>query len=82
VLTARSVRKTATPPSKQLAQPPRRYLTLSDAAEWLSLDEKTLRRWVSQGRLTAYRVGPKLIRLDADEIENMVRVVPTSGATS
>lgn len=59
----------------------RRYLTLSDAAGWLSLDEKTLRRWISQGRLTAYRVGPKLIRLDADEIESMIRVVPTAGAT-
>jgi len=79
VPTARSVRKPATPPSKRLSQPPRRYLTLSDAAGWLSLDEKTLRRWVSQGRLTAYRVGPKLIRLDADEIENMIRVVPTAG---
>ncbi len=80
--TARSVRKPSTPPSKRLSQPPRRYLTLSDAAEWLSLDEKTLRRWVSQGRLTAFRVGPKLIRLDADEIESMIRVVPTAGTIS
>ncbi len=66
---------------KPTSTTPRRYLTLSDAAEWLSLDEKTLRRWVSQGRLTAYRVGPKLIRLDAAEVENMIRVVPTAGAT-
>jgi len=66
-------------PRKPASTSPRRYLTLSEAAEWLALDEKTLRRWISQGRLTAYRVGPKLIRLDGGEIESMIRVVPTAG---
>jgi len=66
---------------KPTSTSPRRYLTLSDAAEWLSLDEKTLRRWISQGRLTAYRVGPKLLRLDAAEVENMICVVPTAGTS-
>lgn len=77
--TPRSTTKPAS--TAPMRKGPRRYLTLSDAAEWLSLDEKTLRRWISQGRLTAYRVGPKLIRLDADEIENMIRVVPTAGTS-
>lgn len=56
----------------------RQLLTLAQAADALSLDEKTLRRYIAQGLLTGYRIGPRALRLDADEIEALARPIPTA----
>jgi excisionase family DNA binding protein len=37
-------------------------------AAYLGVDPKTVRRYIAQGYLTAYRVGPKLIRVDRASI--------------
>jgi excisionase family DNA binding protein len=42
--------------------------TIKQTAEFFGADPKTIRRWIAQGRLTAYRVGPRLIRVDRDSI--------------
>lgn len=42
--------------------------TIKQTAEFFGVDEKTIRRWIAQGRLTAYRVGPRLIRVERDSI--------------
>lgn len=55
--------------------PGRHLLTLAQAADILSLDEKTLRRYVSTGRLTGYRVGPRAVRLDAAEVDALVQPI-------
>jgi excisionase family DNA binding protein len=54
----------------------RRYETLQSAAERLAVDAKTLRRWIAAGRLKAYRTGPRLIRLDVDEVDALLTPVP------
>lgn len=56
----------------------RRYYTIKDAADFHGIHPQTLRRWIAQGRLTAYRVGPHLIRLDAVEVEQLGRIIPTA----
>jgi excisionase family DNA binding protein len=33
---------------------------------------RTVRRLISAGTLTAYRIGPPLIRLDADEVQRVM----------
>jgi excisionase family DNA binding protein len=33
--------------------------TIKQTAGFFCVDEKTVRRWIAQGRLTAYRVGPR-----------------------
>jgi excisionase family DNA binding protein len=38
--------------------PPLPFLTPSEAAELLRLTTRTIRRWVSQGRLIAWRTHP------------------------
>jgi excisionase family DNA binding protein len=48
----------------QLPAPP----NINQTAEYFGVDAKTIRRWIAQGRLTAYRVGPRLIRIDRDSI--------------
>lgn len=59
----------------------RTLVTMADAAVELSLDVQTLRRYVASGRLTAYRVGPRAIRLDAAEVADLARPIPTSAAS-
>ncbi|MGH3966601.1 MAG: helix-turn-helix domain-containing protein [Mycobacterium sp.] len=48
---------------------PKRLVSLSAAAEYADVNPRTLRRHVASGRLTAYRVGPRLIKIDLDELE-------------
>jgi excisionase family DNA binding protein len=57
----------------------RHLLTLADASSQLSLDEKTLRRYVAAGLLTGCRVGPRAIRLDAAEVDALARPIVTTG---
>lgn len=56
----------------------RRFIDLNAAAELLGVDTATLRRWAAQGRITLYRVGPRLLRVDVAELDALVRPVPTA----
>jgi excisionase family DNA binding protein len=61
-----------------LPAPRRRYCDVQSAAEYLGVTDRAVRLWMSQGRLTAYRVG-RLLRLDWAEVEAFaVRVDPSS----
>lgn len=48
--------------------PRRRYVSVTAAAEYLDVSTRTIRQMISDGRLTAYRNGRKLVRLDLHEI--------------
>ncbi|MBN7435739.1 helix-turn-helix domain-containing protein [Mycobacteroides abscessus subsp. abscessus] len=55
---------------KRTTQPAqRRLISLAAAAEQLDVCPRTIRRYISAGRLTAYRIGPRLIKIDAHEID-------------
>lgn len=47
----------------------RRYVSIGDAAEYLGVTDRTIRQMIVDGRLTGYRNGAKLIRLDLNEID-------------
>lgn len=51
--------------------------SLDFAAAYLNLHPRTLRRWVSSGRITGYRVG-RLMRVDLREIYALARPIPTA----
>jgi hypothetical protein len=68
-------------PNKEHAMPkrsnlqaaaPRRLATIADASEYVLVDPKTIRRWISGGQLTGFRAGPKLLRVDLNEIDRML----------
>ena len=44
------------------------WITLRETAERLQISEKSVRRWIADGRLKAVRVGPRMIRVDAASI--------------
>ena len=52
--------------------------TIKHTANYFGVDEKTVRRWIAHGRLTAYRVGPRLIRVDRESILKLAS--PIGGA--
>lgn len=57
----------------------RSYVSLATAANRTGLSERTLRRYIAAGRLTGYRVGPRLVRLDVDEVDSLMRPIPAVG---
>ena len=48
----------------------------SDAAQQLSVSERTVERYARSGRLTKYSLGPKSVRFDLLEIRSISRPVP------
>lgn len=47
-------------------------LTVAEAAKLYSVHPKTIRRWIAEGRIRAERVGPRLIRIDAEELRKLI----------
>ena len=53
---------------------PGRLRSLRKAAEEYGLNPYTIRRWIRDGLISSYQVGPKLVMVDLDEInERLVR---------
>ncbi len=50
----------------------KRLVSLVDAAEYAACTTKTLRRRISDGTITGYRFGPRLIRVDMNELDSML----------
>ena len=46
----------------------RQQLSIQQAAAIASVDPKTIRRRISDGSLPAHRIGPRLIRIFADDL--------------
>lgn len=56
---------------------PGRLVTTRHAAEVCGVHVNTIRKWIAEGRLRAYRVGPQQMRVDRDDLAALiVPVVP------
>ncbi|HHU39049.1 MAG TPA: helix-turn-helix domain-containing protein [Propionibacterium sp.] len=55
----------------------RQFESLSQAAARSGLSTRTLRRRISAGQLAAYRNGPRLIRVDPEDVDRLMRRLPT-----
>lgn len=51
------------------------WLKTEEAAELLGITIRTLRQWTAEGRISAYRVGRRLL-YDAAEVDAFVRRQP------
>ena len=54
------------------------YVSVADAAGYLDVTTRTIRQMIADGRLTAYRNGARLARLDRNEIDAAMQ--PFGGA--
>lgn len=57
----------------------RKWLTQDEAADYLKITSRTVRRMVATGQLPAYRLGPRLLRIDLADVDALLRPVPTAG---
>jgi excisionase family DNA binding protein len=59
--------------------PPNDFETIAQAAARCGVAPKTIRRRISEGALTGYRLGPRLLRVSRAEVDAMARPIPTVG---
>jgi excisionase family DNA binding protein len=58
---------------------PRRIVTQQQAAQAVGVHARTIRNWISEGLITGYRLpGGRAIRVDLEEINNQMRVIPAA----
>lgn len=50
-------------------------VTIADAADYLAVTPLTIRRRIQAGELKAYRVGPRIVRVDLNEIDALLEPV-------
>ena len=77
-LPARAEARTS-PMQQPVARTPRRLVSLADAAAYADVSIRTVRRYIAQGRLTGYRVGPRLVKVDLSELVALARPIPSAG---
>jgi len=51
----------------------RKLLSVTQAAQTCGVTSQTIRYWIQGGYLRAYRMGPKTIRIDAVDLEKLIR---------
>lgn len=56
----------------------RTFESLAQAAERTKLSTRTLRRRIADGSLPAYRVGPRILRVDPDEVDQLLVRLPAA----
>jgi len=57
----------------------RRLVSIQHAASYADVHPITLRRWIAAGRVPAYRAGPRLLKVDLNELDAMLRPITTGG---
>jgi excisionase family DNA binding protein len=55
--------------------PQRRLASVSVAADEADVCTRTVRRWIASGRLKAYQVGPRLIKVDLNDLDAMLQPI-------
>ena len=50
-------------------------ISLTDAAQRLGVNYRTIRRWIAAGRIDAVRVGPRLLKIDAAQLDRVMSPV-------
>jgi excisionase family DNA binding protein len=54
-----------------------RYVSIASAAEYASVSQKTVRRWIAEGRIQGFRLGRRIVRVDLTEVDACFRPIPT-----
>jgi excisionase family DNA binding protein len=50
-------------------------ITIAEAAERLGVNQLTIRRWIDDGTLPAYRLGQKNIRIKPDDLSALLKPI-------
>jgi excisionase family DNA binding protein len=55
------------------------WLTPDEATEYTKFTRRTLDRYVHDGLLTAYRMGPRAVRFHIDDLDALALPIPAGG---
>lgn len=55
------------------------YETLAQAADRTGVSRITLRRRIASGELRAYRIGRRIVRVRPEDVDRLLRAIPTLG---
>lgn len=58
----------------------RQHESILDVAARVGVSTKTVRRWIATGHLAGYLMGPGLVRVDPDDLDRMLTLIPTARA--
>lgn len=58
------------------------WISGTEAQDRLGITDKTLRRYVAAGKLPAYRMGGRLLRFKAEDLDALMEPVPTAGTAA
>ena len=59
-----------------------RFITQNDGAERWNVSVDTIRRLIAAGKLKAYRLNGRIIRIDRDELDACFKPIPTVAFTT
>lgn len=57
---------------------PTQYVSLTEAADLMSVSVKTLRRRIADGTIPAYRCGRRVIRIRVEDLERAFIPIPSA----
>lgn len=56
----------------------RNLVSLQIFCDQYGITERTGRQWIAKGKIRAYRLGDRMIRIDLDEVErDLLKPIPT-----
>jgi excisionase family DNA binding protein len=58
------------------------WLSIPEAAERLGCNERTIRRRIATSELPAFRFGPRVIRIRLDDVDRLLRPIPSASFTA
>jgi excisionase family DNA binding protein len=62
----------------QRPRKPNRPASITDAAQYAPCGRRTIQRYIQQGKLPTWRFGPKMLRVDLDDVDRLFRSVPAA----
>ncbi len=61
-----------------MASQVRRLVPIQAAAEYAAVGPRTIRRRIADGSLTGYRLGARILRVDLEELDALLRPIATT----
>jgi excisionase family DNA binding protein len=58
----------------------RRLVSLNEAAAYFGCSPRTIRRMVASGLIAGYRITPRLLRVDLDELDRSAERIPSAAS--
>jgi excisionase family DNA binding protein len=59
---------------------PERLTSVENAANYADVSTRSIRRWIAAGLLPGYRVGPRLVKVDLNDLDQLARRIPTAAS--